>query len=162
MAEQPAEIAVLRGQVAELGALRAEAAELWDRAAGGQNSQNSSRPPSSDGLAKPSPQSLRKKSGRKPGRPKGQLGATMRLAGHPDLLVRHVPARCRCCGEALDEAREAGAERRQVTEIPQVRPVVTEHQAVELECGKLRPGHEGRVPGRRDRPRSAVLRELFS
>jgi len=41
----------------------------------GMTSKNSGKPPSSDGLAKPAPKSLRKKSGRGPGRPKGQPGA---------------------------------------------------------------------------------------
>src|SRR5258708_7181810 len=38
-------------------------------------------------------------------------------------------------GRPWTGAREAGGERRQVTDIPQVRPVVAEHQAVELEWG---------------------------
>jgi transposase len=50
---------------AELVAARAEIAELKARLA--QTSKNSSRPPSSDGLGKPSPKSLRRRSGRKPG-----------------------------------------------------------------------------------------------
>ena len=37
----------------------------------GQNSQNSSKPPSSDGYNKPSPKSQRTKSGKKPGGQKG-------------------------------------------------------------------------------------------
>lgn len=61
-----AEVAVLRAQVE---ALRAEMDAL--RARLGQNLRNSSRPPSGEGLARPAPRSLRSKSGRKPGRPKG-------------------------------------------------------------------------------------------
>lgn len=64
-----AEVQVLREQ---LEVLRAEVAEL--RATLGANSRNSSKPPSSDGLSRPAPRSLRGKSGRKPGRPKGQPG----------------------------------------------------------------------------------------
>jgi transposase len=147
LAERDAEVAVLRGQVAELGVLRARAAELLAEAAGlqaqvadlsarvGMNSKNSSKPPSSDGLGRPAPKSLRKASGRKPGRPKGQPGATMALTDSPDRRVRHVPSRCAGCGESLAGAAETGMERRQVTEIPPVRAEVAEHQLIELECG---------------------------
>lgn len=120
LAGRDAEVAELRALVAEL---QAQVAELAARA--GQNSKNSSRPPSSDGLAKPSPRSLREKSGRKPGRPKGQPGATMQLTDHPDRVVRHEPACCGRCGRDLSGARETGMERRQVTEIPPVKTEVT-------------------------------------
>ena len=135
LAERDAEIAVLRGHVDELMALQAEARELRDRAAGleaqvadmaarlGQNSQNSSRPPSSDGLAKPALKSLRGKSGRKPGRPKGQPGATMQFSDRPDAVVRHEPACCSSCTAGLGGAPEAGVVRRQVTEVPGARAV---------------------------------------
>jgi transposase len=158
LAVRDAEIAVLRGQVAELGMLRARAAELLAEAAGlqaqvadlaarvGQNSQNSSKPPSSDGLAKPAPKSLRKVSGRKPGRPKGQPGATMALTDSPDRRVRHVPSCCAGCGESLSGAAETGMERRQVTEIPPVKAVVTEHQLIELECGGCGAQTKGAAP----------------
>jgi hypothetical protein len=45
--------------------LQIKVAELEERL--NQNSANSSKPPSSDGYAKPSPKSLRKKSGKKQG-----------------------------------------------------------------------------------------------
>jgi transposase len=130
IAERDAVIAVLRE---ELAGLQSQVADLAARVK--MNSQNSSKPPSSDGLAKPAPKSLRGKSGRKPGRPKGQPGATMRLSDHPDRRVRHRPARCRCCGKSLKGAPETGMERRQVIDIPPVRPVVTEHQLLTLKCG---------------------------
>ena len=103
----------------------------------GQNSQNSSRPPSSDGLAKPAPKSLRGKSGRKPGRPKGQPGATMQFSDRPTrwsgtsrlLLVMHGRA---------GRAPEAGVVRRQVTEVPGARAVVTGHQSPAAAAGAAR------------------------
>ena len=146
LAERDSEIAVLRGHLDELTALQAEAGELRERAAGleaqvadlaarlAQNSRNSSRPPSSDGLAKPAPKSLRGKTGRKPGRPKGQPGATMQFSDHPDRVVRHEPACCSGCAADLAGAPEEGVIRRQVTEIPEVRAVVTEHQMAGRRC----------------------------
>jgi transposase len=146
LAERDAEIEVLRGHLDELTALQAEARELRDRAAGleaqvadmaarlGQNSRNSSRPPSSDGLAKPTPKSLRGKSGRRPGRPKGQPGATMQFSDRPDAVVRHEPACCSSCAAGLAGAPEAGVIRRQVTEVPEPRAVVTEHQMAGRRC----------------------------
>jgi hypothetical protein len=91
-----AEVAVLRAQVE---ALRAEMESL--RARLGQNPQNSSRPPSSEGLAKPAPRSLRGRSGRNPGRPKGQPGATMEMTDRPDVVVTHEPGACARCGGRL-------------------------------------------------------------
>ena len=129
LAERDAQVAGLRVLVADL---QAQVAELAARA--GQNSKNSSRPPSSDGLGRPAPRSLRKKTGRSPGRPKGQPGATMELTGHPDHVIRHEPSACRNCGIGLAGARQTGAERRQVTEIPPVKAEVTEHQMIEREC----------------------------
>jgi transposase len=129
LAERDAQVAELRVLVADL---QAQVAELAARA--GQNSKNSSRPPSSDGLGRPVPKSLRKKTGRRPGRPKEQPGVTMGLIDHPDHVFRHAPSACRNCGAGLEGARETGVERRQVTEIPPVKAEVTEHQMIEMEC----------------------------
>lgn len=102
IAEQAAENAVLREALAELQSRVADLAAQVKA-----NSRNSSKPPSSDGPAKPAPKSLRGRSGRKPGRPKGQPGATMELTGQPDKTVRHRPARCSCCGKSLKSQRRA-------------------------------------------------------
>jgi transposase len=137
LAGRDAEIAALRARVAQaeglVADLQAQVAELAARV--GQNSKNSSRPPSSDGLGKPAPKSLRKKTGRRPGRPKGQPGATMSLTDHPDHVIRHEPGCCGRCGAGLGGAPVTGMERRQVTEIPPVKAEVTEHQMIERECG---------------------------
>jgi transposase len=130
IAGQAAEIAVLREQVS---GLQSQVADLAARVA--SNSRNSSKPPSSDGLAKPAPKSLREKTGRKPGRPKGQPGATMELSDNPDKRVRHRPAKCGCCGKSLTNAPVTAVERRQVIDIPRVKAVTTEHQLLTLSCG---------------------------
>jgi transposase len=130
IAAQDAEIVLLREQLA---GLQSRVADLVARVK--SNSRNSSKPPSSDGLAKPEPKSLRGKSGRKPGRPKGQPGATMQLSEHPDKTVRHRPARCGCCGKRLKGAEVTAVERRQVIDIPRIKARTTEHQMLTLLCG---------------------------
>ena len=130
LAERDAEVAVLREQLA---GLQSQVADLAAQVK--TNSRNSSKPPSSDGPAKPSPKSLRGRSGRKPGRPKGQPGATMELTDHPDRTVKHRPKRCSGCGKPLKKAPVTAVERRQVTDIPPVKAVITEHQLLTLACG---------------------------
>jgi len=64
-------VALVVRQADRIEQLEAEVAEL--RRQVGQNSRNSSKPPSSDSpFIKPAPRSLRRKSGRKPG---GQLSS---------------------------------------------------------------------------------------
>jgi hypothetical protein len=135
------EIAALRtSHQAQLDALRAQvavlAAEVADlRARLGQSPRNSSKPPSSEGLAKPSPRSLRKRSGRGPGRPKGQPGATLELADHPDEVFTCEPGRCAGCGNGLSGAPVTGTERRQVVDLPgEIRALVTEHRIISRRC----------------------------
>jgi transposase len=127
-----AENAALRAVINEL---RGEIAEL--RRQLGLNSRNSSKPPSTDGLGKPAPKSLRRKSGRKPGGQPGHPGSTLALVdGVPDeRIVRHEPAACGGCGAGLDDAPEVGVVRRQVFDLPPMRIDVTEHQLVTRRCG---------------------------
>jgi hypothetical protein len=112
LAERDAEIAEPRIQ---LSAVQSQLADLAAQVK--TNSRNSSKPPSSDGLGKPAPKSLRGRSGRRPGRPEGQPGATMELSDHPDKTVKHRPARCSRCGKSLKNAPVTGTERRQVIDI---------------------------------------------
>jgi transposase len=138
--DRDVEIAALRAQLAEVDELRELVVQLRAQVADlaaqvRQNSKNSSRPPSSDGLGKPAPRSLRKKTGRKPGRPKGQPGATMQLTDQPDHVLGHEPSCCAGCGRGLAGAAEAGVIRRQVREIPPVKAEVTEHRMIGRRCG---------------------------
>jgi transposase len=122
----------LAGTRAELERALERIAELEARLA--QSPRNSSRPPSSEGLAKPAPRSLRKKSGRRPGGQDGHKGQTLAQVARPDREVRHEPGCCGRCGAALAGRPVTGVERRQVFDLPPVRAEVTEHQLIEREC----------------------------
>jgi transposase len=120
-------------QAALIAELRAEVAELKARLAA--NSRNSSRPPSSDGLAKPpAPKSLRRPSGRKQGGQRGHKGRHLQRVERPDEVVRHVPPRCEGCGGDLTDGVLVGEETRQVFDLPPVRLKVCEHRAQRLRC----------------------------
>jgi transposase len=115
-------------------ALRAEVAELKRQL--GQNSSNSSKPPSSDSpFTKPAPKSLRRRSGRKPGGQAGHPGSTLAQVSDPYETLRHEPGPCGGCGADLAGAPQVGAERRQVFDLPPIRVQVTEHQLITRRCG---------------------------
>jgi transposase len=100
----------------------------------GMSSRNSGKPPSSDGLAKPAPKSLRVRSGRGPGRPKGQDGFTLELVEKPDHQVTHEPDVCAGCGAGLADAPVVATDRRQVFDLPVIRLEVTRHDLVSRAC----------------------------
>ena len=112
-----------------------------------QNSTNSSKPPSSDGLAgEQRVRGRRKKSRRKPGGQPGHRGAHRPLVP-PERVdeTRHIlPEQCQRCGKALPQelaqAKIVGdPQRHQVTELPSIRAHITEHQlhGVACECGAI-------------------------
>lgn len=130
LAALEADNALLRAQNVEL---RAQNEQL--RALLKQDSQNSSKPPSTDSpFDKPIPKSLRRKSGRKPGGQPGHPGATLRQVQNPDEVVVHEPVACSCCGNDLTGAPVSSVLRRQLFDIPPVTIKVIEHQLVERAC----------------------------
>ena len=103
---------------AELERARERIAELEARLR--QTARNSSKPPSSEGLAEPAPRSLRKKSGRRPGGQDGHMRQTLTQVARPDREVWHEPGGCGRCGAALAGRPVTGVERRQVFDLPPV------------------------------------------
>ncbi len=101
-----------------------------------QNSQNSSRPPSADAPAGRR-YAQRPLSGRKPGGQPGHEGQQRQLLAveEVDAVVPVKPRRCRRCGAGL-HGRDRAPRRHQVTELPPVRPHVTEYQLHTLSCGR--------------------------
>ena len=99
-----------------------------------RNSRNSGKPPSSDGLKKPAPRSLRGKSGKKSGGQIGHRGDTLRQTSTPDFVQRHEAAQCSACHHRLTSGMIKGSEKRQVFDVPPPRLEVTEHQAMIYCC----------------------------
>ena len=102
-----------------------------------KNSRNSGKPPSSDGLTKPSPQNLRPKTDRLPGGQPGHVGRTLQPVTKPDRVVTHRLEHCpcgRCRGVSLRGQPVQRWERRQVFDLPPLRLEVTEHQAETKRC----------------------------
>ena len=126
------QLATLREQVAEVEDLKAEIAELRERL--GQNSSNSSRPPSSDPPTYKR-QPPREATGRKRGGQPGHQGHARQLvpAEEVDHIIDLKPATCTRCGQRL-RGSDAQPERHQVAEVPPVRVEVTEYRRHSLCC----------------------------
>lgn len=100
-----------------------------------KTSQNSSKPPSSDGLKKPPrTSSLREKGSKKNGGQKGHTGHTLKMVENPDNTVLYEVTECSCCGRSLRDIEATNHKKRQEFDIPPVKIEVTEHQAQIKTC----------------------------
>lgn len=129
------QIADLRQQVAIVDDLKAEIAELTERL--GQNSSNSSKPPSSDppsSKAQPidEPEGRNKRGGQ-PGR-QGKA-RSLKPVEEVDTLIDLRPTSCAQCGRGL-RGEDANPERHQVAEVPQAPVTLTEYRRHTLRCQK--------------------------
>lgn len=123
------------GQLKERTAqLEEENAQLRERL--GQNSTNSSKPPSED---PPGTVRLHKKKKRRGRRPGGQPGhpkheRVLVPAEQVQRVVEVLPERCKKCQRRLS-GQDATPERHQVVELLPVAAQVTEYRCHQLECG---------------------------
>ena len=130
-------VSLFEKQQEMLLALSARVQELERRL--GKDSHNSSKPPSSDGLAKKSKKktktsSLRQSSGNKTGGQPGHGGTTLTFCPNPSQTLVHAPSTCTGCGASLQGVIPCKTERRQVHELPPLSLLVTEHQAQSKRC----------------------------
>jgi len=133
---------MIQGQAKQIAALQLQVAEVQSRL--NKNSRNSSKPPSSDGLNKPAPKSLRVAGEKTTGGQKGHPGRTLSQATEPDKVVVHgVPDQCQSCDRKLPFSYVS--ETRQVFDLPVLQFEVTEHHAMQAicSCGHV---HTGEFP----------------
>lgn len=137
-----AEVDALRGQVARLTAtVQAMEQQL------GQNSRNSSQPPSADPPQAILKRRRREPSGRQPGGQPGHEGQTRALLPVEEVqeVIPVKPPRCHRCQQPL-RGEDPQPERHQVWEIPPIKPVVTEYQLHSLVCPRCGEATRAEVP----------------
>lgn len=119
-----------------------------------QNSTNSSKPPSSDGLAgEPRQRGRRKKSRRKVGGQPGHRGTHRPLAPaeRVDEVRPVLPEQCQHCGHSLpgqvDQVQTTGTpQRHQVTELPPIQTWIIEYQCHRVVCPECGESTRAAVP----------------
>jgi transposase len=111
-----------------------------------KNSGNSSKPPSSDIGKVQRTQSLRTKSGKKPGGQHGHSGQTLTFSATPDEVVIHAVKQCQCCGKSLLGKPVMDYERRQVFDIPPIKMLITEHKSEIKSCPNCHTFTKGEFP----------------
>lgn len=107
-----------------------------------KDSSNSSIPPSQDPFRKKKDTSLRTKSGKKPGGQPGHKGTHLQMSDHPDHIEEYRIDTCEYCNMQM-EGKEDLLSRRQVIDIPPIKPIITEHRVYQSTCtccGKLNKG----------------------
>ena len=95
------------------------------------NSQNSSKPPSSDRYPKKEPPSSNKKGRRSQG-----FSRKWFLKEEVSEFIKYYPQNCDGCGGSHFLPKAKIAEARQTIEIPPIKPIVTEHHAMKCRCAK--------------------------
>lgn len=84
---------IITAKDAQIAALTSRIEDLTQK----KNSENSSKPSSSERLNKPVPMSLRTKSGKPAGGQPGHKGSGMKIDREPDEVIEHRPAQCKGC-----------------------------------------------------------------
>lgn len=139
----------IRRQVEELAVQLEKQAialkELQDQLS--KNSQNSSKPPSSDGYGKPKlTKSLRKSSQKPNGGQPGHKGNTLKASDNPDHTNVYEVESCKNCYASLKDVEVSAHEERQVFDIPAIRIEVTAHRAEIKICPKCGNENKGEFP----------------
>jgi len=105
-------------------------------------SRNSSQPPSRD----QKPNAPKRKRRRHRGAKAGHAKAERPLTDSPTQTIEARPSACTRCGQALQHVTPARTVRRQITELPEIKPVVIETRQHEVACPACGHAERGRLP----------------
>lgn len=130
------------------GQLEKQAAALKElQARLSKNSQNSGKPPSSDGYNKlKRTESLRKPDQKPNGGQPGHEGHTLKPSDKPDHTDVHEADQCEYCHASLKDVEPTAYEERQVYDIPEIRIEVTAHRAGIKTCPECGTENKGEFP----------------
>jgi transposase len=103
-----------------------------------KDSHNSHKPPTSDrykeDTSSPRSTSIRRSSGKKSGAQLGHAGTALKQVEKADKVIElHTQGSCDC-GRDVTKGKLIGIEKRQVFDIPEIRPQVTEYRADIKQC----------------------------
>ena len=109
-----------------------------------KDSHNSHKPSSTDGFKKPlRTQSLRERSGLKPGGQPGHKGRYKLHSEKPDHTILHRPKTCIACKKPLRRSTVVRRETRQLWDITDGKLNIVSHQALTKRCKRC--GHKNRA-----------------
>ena len=92
----------------------------------GLNSNNSSKPPSTDSPFTPKPKTT-SNAKRKAGGQKGHVGKNLKMVEHPDVVIVSSPQACSDCGASLADTQSYRVASRQVFDLPVLKIEVSEY-----------------------------------
>jgi transposase len=116
-----------------------------------KDSHNSSLPPSSDTVPL-TKKNLRVGSGKRSGGQKGHKGNSLEMSATPDHITELKPSTCSACGHSLDGGLFYQSSRRQVVDIPPIKPIYTEFQQYACECPHCSHKEKGTYPSNVNAP----------
>ena len=140
-------VGIVQAQTGQIESLQAQVDQLSERA--GSSSRTSSRPPSSDSDAARAKRKKRSRSSRSQGAQPGHDKAERGLVDESELTeapTRYFPPAECGCGGAIGIDADPGC-RHQVFDVPEVRPLVHEHQLFGGTCAGCGKRHSATLPG---------------
>jgi transposase len=110
-----------------------------------KNSQNSSKPPSTD-IVKYKVNNSREKTTNQPGGQPGHEPHGLKFSSKPDEIIIHRVNKCQHCHRTLRKIPVLSLEKRQLLEIPEIKLSVIEHQSEIKKCPDCKKLTKGDFP----------------